>query len=188
MRRSCFTVLLRRRLPARSSPASPRSRFGRRGRRLARRASTAASSARRSSARRSPSREYFQPRPRPPATATTAPPSAGSNLGPTTAELLAAVEERAVAYRERERPARRRRRSPSTPSPPRARASTRTSRWPTPGSRRRGSPRPGGLDLDDGPRRRSTTHTDRPTARLPRRRRASNVLAVNLALDDADGP
>ena len=108
--------------------------------------------------------------------------SGASNQGPTNPDLLAAIEERAAAYREENGLAADVAGAGRRGHRVRVRASTRTSRWPTPGSRPAGGRRarawtsPTVLALVDD-------HTGgRSLGFLGEE--GVNVLELNLALDE----
>ena len=110
--------------------------------------------------------------------ATTRSGSAGSNLGPTSQDLLDRID------RERRRaaaPQRRRARSRSTSSRRRRRASIPTSARPRPSTRSRGSRRPAGMTEDDV-RAAVARHTEQPLLGFLGQPRV-HVLELNLDLD-----
>ena len=132
---------------------------------------------RRALASGSPARRTSRGDPTRPAARTT---SRASNLGPTNPDLLAAVEERVDAYREVNGLADDAK-VPVDAVTARARASTRTSRWPTPGCRPPGSPTSAGSRSTRCSRWSTTTPTSRSLGFLGEQ--GVNVLELNLALD-----
>ena len=118
---------------------------------------------------RSPTPQYFQPRPSAAGDGYDAARRARlATSGPTNPDLLDAVEERVAAYRRANGLAADADGAGRRGDRVGLRASTRTSRSPTPGCRRRGSPRARGLTVGEVHALDRRAHR-RPLARLPRR-------------------